>query len=137
MGSNAEGKLGIGSGDTTHCNVPTLVEGIRGIQKVSCGGSHTLALNFEGDAFSWGQATYGALAVDTIHNCLQPIQITSLNGIRDVSAGARHSLFLTSSRRAFACGEASQGQLGLELKSTQDRICLPKQVKKFEGRCVD
>ena len=70
MGSNKEGKLGIGSSDTTHCNVPTLVEGIRGIQKVSCGGSHTLAINFEGEVYSWGQACYGALALDTIHNSL-------------------------------------------------------------------
>lgn len=73
MGSNADGKLGINSAETTHCNVPTLVEGIRGIQKVSCGGAHALAVSYEGEVFSWGQAAYGALGVESIHNCLAPI----------------------------------------------------------------
>lgn len=55
MGNNADGKLGVGSAASSMtCNVPTLVEGIRGISKVSCGDSHTLALSLTGEAYSWG-----------------------------------------------------------------------------------
>jgi alpha-tubulin suppressor-like RCC1 family protein len=68
MGNNAEGKLGVGSVKSMNCNVPTLVEGIRGIAKVSCGGSHTLALSLTGEAFAWGQAYYGALGINTGKN---------------------------------------------------------------------
>jgi X-linked retinitis pigmentosa GTPase regulator len=45
MGSNANGKLGIGDLKKPTCNVPTLVEGLQNVVKVACGLSHTLALD--------------------------------------------------------------------------------------------
>ena len=63
MGSNSDGKLGIGDFKKPVCNVPTLVEGLSNIEKVSCGLSHTLALDSEGRAFAWGQSFYGALGI--------------------------------------------------------------------------
>jgi len=116
MGNNAEGKLGVGSVKNMNCIVPTLVEGIRGISKVSCGGSHTLALSLTGEAYSWGQAYYGALGVNTNKNQIKPIQVPGLDFVTDISAGGRHSLFLTEVSKVFACGDASQGQLGLQLQ---------------------
>ena len=68
MGSNSDGKLGIGDISKKLCNVPTLVEGIFNIRKVSCGLSHTLALDTEGRSYSWGQSFYGALGVGTTPN---------------------------------------------------------------------
>jgi X-linked retinitis pigmentosa GTPase regulator len=65
MGSNADGKLGIGDINKKVCNVPTLVEGIYNIKKVSCGLSHTLAVDNDGRAYSWGQSFYGALGIGT------------------------------------------------------------------------
>ena len=63
MGSNADSKLGIGTQDVSSVNVPTLVEGICNIVKVSCGNSHSIALGSDGIAYTWGQAFYGALGV--------------------------------------------------------------------------
>jgi alpha-tubulin suppressor-like RCC1 family protein len=63
MGSNSDSKLGIGTQDIRSVNVPTLVEGINNVVKVSCGNSHTIALVNDGSAFSWGQAFYGALGI--------------------------------------------------------------------------
>ena len=54
MGNNADGKLGIGNEEQAMCVVPTLVEGIFNIDKVSCGMSHTLAVSSNGTAYSWG-----------------------------------------------------------------------------------
>ena len=54
MGSNTDSKLGIGNSEIRSVNVPTLVEGICNISKVSCGNSHTLALGADGSAYSWG-----------------------------------------------------------------------------------
>ena len=54
MGSNSEGRLGTGSSEMHSCNVPTLVDGLFNIKKVSCGTSHTLALSDDGTAFAWG-----------------------------------------------------------------------------------
>jgi alpha-tubulin suppressor-like RCC1 family protein len=47
MGNNQLGQLGINSSTVKNCNVPTMVEGLSGITKVSCGASHTLAVSFE------------------------------------------------------------------------------------------
>ena len=63
MGSNSDSKLGIGTQDIRSVNVPTLVEGINNVVKVSCGNSHTIALVNDGSAFTWGQAFYGALGI--------------------------------------------------------------------------
>ena len=63
MGSNSEGRLGTGVSDMRSCNVPTLVDGLVNIRKVSCGSAHTLALSEDGQAYAWGQAFYGALGI--------------------------------------------------------------------------
>jgi X-linked retinitis pigmentosa GTPase regulator len=68
MGSNADGKLGINNPKVKQCNVPTLVEGIYGVKQVSCGMSHTLAVTENGEAYSWGQAFYGALGLNSKNN---------------------------------------------------------------------
>jgi alpha-tubulin suppressor-like RCC1 family protein len=63
MGSNTDSKLGIGNSDLRSVNVPTLVDGICNISKVSCGNAHTVALGTDGSAYTWGQAFYGALGL--------------------------------------------------------------------------
>lgn len=63
MGSNSEGRLGTGNPEIRSCNVPTLVDGLSNIRKVSCGSSHSLALSEDGKAYAWGQAFYGALGI--------------------------------------------------------------------------
>ena len=54
MGSNAEGKLGVGERSLANSNVPCLVEGISNISKIACGLSHTVAVSADGDCYSWG-----------------------------------------------------------------------------------
>lgn len=90
-------------------NVPTLVEGICNIVKVSCGNSHTIALGSDGIAYTWGQAFYGALGVasgNSVQNIPTP-QRVELDSLFDVSAGGRHSFFVTSDARVYGCGDAN------------------------------
>lgn len=61
MGSNIDGKLGVGQQTLKHSNVPCLVENLQGIVKVACGSGHTLAMGEQGQVYSWGQGLYGAL----------------------------------------------------------------------------
>lgn len=44
MGSNIDGRLGIGNRAIERCSTPTLVEGVNGVTQVACGWGHTLAL---------------------------------------------------------------------------------------------
>ncbi len=63
MGSNQDGKLGIGSSRILSANVPTLVESLDHTQlvSVSCGWTHTVALASTGQVYSWGLSEQGAL----------------------------------------------------------------------------
>lgn len=54
MGSNIDSKLGLGNTEIKSVNVPTLVDGICNIIKVSAGNSHTIALGADGSAYTWG-----------------------------------------------------------------------------------
>jgi X-linked retinitis pigmentosa GTPase regulator len=87
MGSNADGKLGIGDFNKSVCNVPTLVDGLYGIKKVSCGLSHTLAVSTEGSVYSWGQSFYGALGIgmgsssSNLENYSSPQLVSALESV--------------------------------------------------------
>jgi alpha-tubulin suppressor-like RCC1 family protein len=54
MGSNSEGKLGVGDKLIKNSSVPCLVEGIDKISIVRCGLAHTIALKGDGNVYSWG-----------------------------------------------------------------------------------
>ena len=56
MGSNGDGRLGLGDRVVRESNVPCLVEALEAvpIAAVSCGLAHTLALSVTGDVYSWG-----------------------------------------------------------------------------------
>lgn len=102
MGSNMNGKLGIGAshGQVTHSSIPTLVQNLKNVLKVACGHSHTLAIDQDGVAYSWGQQKYGALGlgpVDTEMDISSPKVVTSLlpEVIFDIAAGSRHSIFIS------------------------------------------
>ena len=105
MGSNSEGRLGTGNPEMKSCNVPTLVDSICNIRKVSCGTSHSLALSEDGQAWAWGQAFYGALGMGSGENgslenvfAPKPIPQEAFNGesVKDLEAGSRHSIFVTN-----------------------------------------
>ena len=100
MGSNADGRLGTGNPDMRSCNVPTLVDGLSNIKKVSCGAAHTLALGEDGRAYSWGQAFYGALGQGNVENNVYAPREIEMNrffneGLKDLEAGSRHSIFIS------------------------------------------
>ena len=63
MGSNIDSKLGLGNTEIKSVNVPTLVDGICNIIKVSAGNAHTIALGADCSAYTWGQSFYGALGL--------------------------------------------------------------------------
>ena len=57
MGSNSDGKLGLGSKAANHSFSLKLVEALLGpmITEISCGDHHTVAVTSTGECYSWGQ----------------------------------------------------------------------------------
>eukprot|EP00347_Sterkiella_histriomuscorum_P012245 403369334 len=138
MGSNADGKLGIGEKTLKSSNVPCLVEGIQDIVQVACGSQHTMALNRKGEIYAWGGGFYGALGLGDARMCDKPqiIQALQHERIVDIAAGNRHSLFLAENQRVYGCGESKAGQLGLGQGNQHDRILSPQSITALSGQGV-
>ncbi|MCX7556158.1 pre-peptidase C-terminal domain-containing protein [Xanthomonadaceae bacterium JHOS43] len=80
--------------------------------RISAGQAHACAIDAQGQARCWGDATFGQLA-DTTPTSSAP---TTVGGPRLVSlfssAGAQHNCGLTSGGAAYCWGRNHQGQLG-------------------------
>lgn len=79
---------------------------------VSCGWSHSLALDQFGNVYGTGEGKNGALGfgrgIDSF--CFKPI--SDLRNIKFISAGKDHSLAL-SSIKVYGWGNSLDGQLGI------------------------
>ena len=119
MGSNSEGRLGIGSLSTKESHSPCLVEALMNYKcsRVSCGWGHTIAVTEQGEAYAWGMGEYGALGTSSTENQCSPSLMNICRGsVVEVSCGSRHSGLVVlerSGRRALLmCGAGEAGQLG-------------------------
>ena len=71
--------------------VPTFVESLSktSIKGVSCGYEHTVAVTVDGQVYTWGLNTQGALGVGShITASDTPIVLTKQSGIVQVAAGS-------------------------------------------------
>ena len=113
VGNNENGKLGFAK-EVKNLNTPEIVVFPRQviITKISCGWSHSLALDSTGTAFSWGFGKMGALGTGEFSNVYRPQEI-KLSKVSSVICGSQHSGFITSTGKLFTCGYNCSGQLGL------------------------
>ena len=131
-GYNYNGQLGDGTRGDKHAPVmvrtpdrstyPDLAEDFTYLQ-VSAGGTHSLAVGSDGNAYAWGWNSYGQLGDGTRTNQNAPVRVKTpdRNTYPDlpadftylqVSAGRDHSLALGSDGNAYAWGYNQYGQLG-------------------------
>ncbi|WP_332460943.1 InlB B-repeat-containing protein [Bifidobacterium apousia] len=127
-GSNGSGQLGDGTITSRHAPVrvktpdrntyPDLPADFTYLQ-VSAGGSYSLALGSDGNAYAWGNNTNGQLGNGTTsYRQTTPVKVGKLAGVPtdfayvQVSAGWTHSLALGSDGNAYAWGYNHFGQLG-------------------------
>jgi len=117
MGSNSDGRLGIGEDSIIISTTPCLlssVEHLRGVM-ISCGNEHTAAIFDNGELYTWGKALHGALgiAVNTVQ--WAPVKV-KFNGpepsIKYVSCGVRHTGVIDIKGNVYMFGSGSEGQLG-------------------------
>ncbi|XP_038007666.1 E3 ubiquitin-protein ligase HERC2 isoform X1 [Motacilla alba alba] len=138
-GYGAGGRLGIGG--TESVSTPTLLESIQHVfikkVAVNSGGKHCLALSFEGEVYSWGEAEDGKLGHGNRSPCDRPRVIESLRGIEvvDIAAGGAHSACITAAGDLFTWGKGRYGRLGHG--DSEDQL-KPKLVEALQGyRVID
>ena len=130
-------------GETTTITPPTNTNGIKFNQiSSSKTGSFSLAVGSDGNAYAWGDNTYGQLGDGTAKNSRStPVMVKKPDQERypdlpadftyvQVSAGGRHSLALGSDGYVYAWGNNGFGQLGNNTtSSSNDSNHVPVRVR--------
>jgi alpha-tubulin suppressor-like RCC1 family protein len=111
-GYNASGQLGTGTA-TSQEPAPMPVTGSHTFQAVSAGESHTCGLTTAGDAYCWGDNSYGQLGTGTVTSQEPtPLPVTGGHTFQSVSVGYIHTCGLTTAGDAYCWGNNYHGQLG-------------------------
>jgi alpha-tubulin suppressor-like RCC1 family protein len=102
-GNNFFGQLG---NDTyTSSNTPVQVGNLgRGVESISAGGSHGLALKDDGTVWAWGYNEFGQLSDGTNTDSSTPVQVSELGGVQAITAGNAHNLVLNAPGTVWAWG---------------------------------
>ena len=121
-GDNGGGQPG--DGTTTNSVLPICLSDkdneLKGkrIVDISAGGIHTVAIDEEGKAYTWGNNEFGQLGDGTTTNSVLPICISDkdneLKGkkIISISAGGYHTVAIDKEGKVYTWGDNEVGQLG-------------------------
>jgi len=139
-GNNTSGQLG--DNTTTQRTLPIQVQGpggsgfLTGIEAISAGASHSLALKDDGTVWSWGSNTSGQLGDNTTTQRTTPVQVKGLGssgfltGVTAISAGSNFTLAMKDDGTVWGWGDNIYGTLG---DSTQTQRTTPVEVRGIGG----
>ena len=111
-GENNNGELG--TGDTTAYTVPTQVMAGTTFKSVVAGRgqAYNLAIDTNGNLYSWGQNTYGQLGNNSTDDVNTPTQILAGTTFEKISVGYNTSFAIDTDGNLYAWGANGNGELG-------------------------
>jgi len=113
-GYNADGRLG--DGTQIQRLVPIQVTGLGPVQRIAAGvgADHSLALTRDGQAWSWGNNSFGQLGLGEADSKAHPIPqaIPNLTKVTNFSGGWKSTLAVRQDGTVWACGNNDSGELG-------------------------
>ncbi len=133
---------GLGQGNTTTSYRIKQVKDTTGngtlnnIIQISSGGWGSLALDSNGNVWSWGSNSYGQLGINSTSNKSLPQKVLGVNGtgylenIVSVKSGYYSSFAVDSNGNVYSWGYNNNGQLGINNTTTYK---VPKQVLSSNG----
>jgi alpha-tubulin suppressor-like RCC1 family protein len=80
--------------------------------QIGAGSIHTCALSLAGQAFCWGNNSYGQLGDSTLVDRKTSVLVAGGHIFTKLSVGGYHTCALTNAGEAYCWGEGSQGELG-------------------------
>ena len=130
IGSNNEGRLGLGNKSIIQSSTPSLVEALSNFNAVSisCGWGHTAAIMDNGDLYTWGVGEYGALGIIDTESQWFPVKVVFPDTqVKALSAdcGTRHTAIVDVKGVLYMCGTGDAGQLGT---GRRDKELLPRAI---------
>lgn len=114
-GYNANGQLGHGNKTSTNEPMPIFREDGTGLHEfvmISAGGDHVIALDPDGQIWSWGWGLRGRLGSGSEDGRLVPGKISGSQSFTWIGAGTDHNLALTASGQIWGWGSRDWGALG-------------------------
>ncbi|KAJ8578677.1 hypothetical protein ON010_g520 [Phytophthora cinnamomi] len=127
--------------------LPFAVQGLADyrIAAIDAGECHSCALSNEGDVFTWGFGSSGALGHGTRDNCLEPRRLegpwarypvdevdgenqsSETSVVTSIACGSYHTIAATSDGVLYGWGDAAAGQLSVEYVTAPDMVVLSPQ----------
>ena len=142
MGRNDRGQLGNGTNTDSYNKlgkVP-LPTGVRQFTQISVGFGHSLALDSDGNLYSWGRNDCGQLGYGTTddNSHATPSKVAMPAGVTEftrISAGTDYSLALGSDGNLYSWGETVFNALGRNPSTTPanqpGKVTMPAGVRQF------
>ncbi|XP_028401889.1 RCC1 and BTB domain-containing protein 1-like [Dendronephthya gigantea] len=129
----------IGSGSTVNQATPRKVTagiGSKEIVNIACGQSSSMAIDNNGELYSWGYNGNGQLGLGCNTNQPNPCRVTGLIGtfVTKIVCGYAHSLALSDTGNIYAWGANQNGQLGTGSKAN---LVTPSRIATDRGRFID
>jgi alpha-tubulin suppressor-like RCC1 family protein len=133
-GSNHYGETGADQA-TKQIDDEFVIQDLTNIKQISLGNHFSLALNHDGEVWSWGSNFLGQLGDGSPKETVRstPKKIPDLKHITKIVTGESHACALTLFKEVFCWGQNTSGQAG---KHNQDVIDKPHRVS-IEGHTVD
>jgi alpha-tubulin suppressor-like RCC1 family protein len=111
-GLNNFGQLGTNS--VTSTNTPQSILGaVKTFCKIAAGANHSLGIDKNGRAWSWGLNTNGQLGLNALTSRRTPASVLgAVKTFCEISGGSLHSLAIDKNGRVWSWGQNNTGQLG-------------------------
>ena len=140
-GQLGDGALGLEQDKSRAVRVrgPGDLDLLSGIVAIDAGFEYSVALDVNGNVWTWGNNAWGQLGDNTTNNRNTPVQVISsdekgsLHGIIAVAAGAVHTIALEINGNVLARGSNDHGQLGIGAFASGDKETKPVKVKGLSG----
>lgn len=105
---------------------PSVIKSLtqRKITSISCGNNYTLAIDDEGNLFSWGYGKHGVLGLGDEEDRLEPTLVKEniCDRIVYVDAGFSHCGIVTENGKILMAGKGESGELGLGSRCLNDSM---------------
>ncbi len=115
FGDNNFGQYGNGTqgnGTPADPNPYGVATGLNDIAEVAAGGYHGLALDQDGNVYTWGKNLYGQLGNGKADVQLTPIKVAGLTDITAIGGGTESSIAFRNMQKVYVWGRNDNGQLG-------------------------
>ena len=145
VGGGWEGVLG--HNDESSLAIPRPIASLPvRIARIAAGGAHSLAVGYDGYAYSWGWGGCGQLGHGAdgdggvVSKQLAPKRVEGLEEVKQVAAGKAHSIVLCTNGAVYSFGRNNKGQCGIHDTSSgqqqqMDNIRVPTRITTLDKAC--